>query len=809
VTTILAALVFMASPPVVDPGVTVVSPRHVVLAVSPGEMPSDNPENYAILSQDDPSFGQVTYPNRVFLKGLPERLVEDQGRPYPSIQKYEVILELPSPLTLGSNYQFGILDRGDDFLYVHHPDLNWSPSIKVNQVGYLPEALGRWAYVSYWLGSMPAMELTPEERRFSVFNSATGAEVLTASMQLRSPAEQRTEDAYMNNYSLANVFELNLFQLVNAGEFYIVWHGVGRSWPFRVGEDVYDDAFITVFKALYHQRCGTELVEPFTNFTRGDCPYADRIVRSEFDVIDGAVSPFGTLPNEATENPLDVVGGYHDAGDFDRRIQHMASVDALVDLFEIDPVRFARDDLGIPESGNGVPDVLDEALWGVEFFRLLQGNDGGVPSGVDAVGPYVYASSVLASYRYATAAAKLARAYKDWDEGVARDVLNSATRAFDWAEANRPMDWEHDTYWDAWAAAELLKTTGSGQYDQAFIDYMPFRDDDLIFSVPRFVGDAIIPPLLAYMSIERASAEHKEAVEVVLSNRSSYWLDSAQGMGYRTVKHPFASIILGSYTTPVYSGFLFRLYELFGGDDFVEWGTYTCDLSLGSNPAGYSWVTGLGSRSVERPLHLHSLSDAVEAPVPGITVYGPCGADSCLDNQGAISTARDAFLPQMADWPMGERFADVSFIPAFNEFTIQESIAPTLFAFGYLAQLDGGQRAGEASGMGGNGGAGDGGSDGGSTGMGGSAGGSNAAGGSMGGTGGASGAGGAAGAQPVDDDGGVSDDENNLDDGGVESGASSESGGCAAASNEQGVGLALILLLAIGALRRKRCHTGC
>ncbi|MEE2756242.1 MAG: hypothetical protein VYA30_06260, partial [Myxococcota bacterium] len=214
-------------------------------------------------------------------------------------------------------------------------------------------------------------------------------------------------------------------------------------------------------------------------------------------------------------------------------------------------------------------------------------------------------------------------------------------------------------------------------------------------------------------------------------------------------------------------------------------------------------------RSVERPLHLLSLIDDIDAPVPGITVYGPCGSDSCLENQGVISAVREAFIPQMAQWPMGERFADVSFVPVLNEFTLQESIAPTLFAFGYLAELDGGQRAGEQSGMGGDGGSGAGGG-GGSSGMGGSAGGSGGTGGTMGSAGGSSGAGGTAGSRPVDTDGGVLNDGDvdNLNDGGVASGTSSGSSGCAVASDEQGAVMAFIFLLAIGALRRKRCHTG-
>ena len=268
----------------------------------------------------------------------------------------------------------------------------------------------------------------------------------------------------------------------------------------RVGDNVFDDAFKQAFKALYHQRCGIELTADYTVFTRGVCH--DRpVTLSNFDAFDGEGSAFEGLPAEATDETVEVTGGYHDAGDYDRRIQHLAVVDALVDLYEIAPTRFALDDLEIPESGNGIPDVLDEALWGVDFFKRLQRNDGGVqpvsrrqriqmvgrPRPRMTPGPLGMRLRRVCSHRTGMRPPQQSgSAIKPWDVGIARDLLNSATRAFDWAEANRSPDWEHDTYWDAWAAVELLKTTGSGQYDQAFISYMPFRDGDLVLVYPDF-----------------------------------------------------------------------------------------------------------------------------------------------------------------------------------------------------------------------------------------------------------------------------------------------------------------------------------
>ncbi|WP_181034680.1 glycoside hydrolase family 9 protein, partial [Arthrobacter sp. 08Y14] len=127
-------------------------------------------------------------------------------------------------------------------------------------------------------------------------------------------------------------------------------------------------------------------------------------------------------------------GGYMDAGDWDRRVQHLAISDAFLDLWEHLPQEKRALDLGIPKSGevlplpgyaglDGVSDLIHEAVWNIDFYRRLQMPDGRVRGGVESAGHplpgttsylehqpvYAYAPDVVSTYRYAASSARLSR----------------------------------------------------------------------------------------------------------------------------------------------------------------------------------------------------------------------------------------------------------------------------------------------------------------------------------------------------------------------------------------------------------------
>ena len=399
---------------------------------------------------------------------------------------------------------------------------------------------------------------------------------------------------------------------------------------------------------------------------------------------------FGPLQAQATLATVDGLwGGYHDAGDYDKRIEHLRVVDDLVDLREMFPGRFDQDDLGLPESNNGVPDLLDEALWAIALYEKLQGPDGGVRAGVETTGYpgwdempeddhnhawYAYAPDPHSTYRFAGAAAKLARQILAYDPAKGSELLARAQSAWGWAEAHRDKPYSL-AFLDAYAAAELFKTTGDPAYQTAYAAYAPK-------SLGDWDGDEAVPALWAWATSDGAGSA---AAAALLIGRADSWVARGAKAGFRFVKHPYAPMGWGSGSIPKQADVLFRAHWLTGTQSYLQYGATTVDGTLGNNAMGLSYVTGVGAMAVERPLHTPSMADGIDAALPGLTVFGPAKMESSGGIQGAVI---GAYEPAITSWPMAERFADVGFSPVVNEFTVHESIGPTALAFGYLAELD-------------------------------------------------------------------------------------------------------------------------
>ena len=695
----LALALVIAAPMQVHEAVHPVSPRHLVVRLDASAEPGSLRDGWTLSSDDDPAYAVAQPPDGVALKRWAADLDPDGGWPYPNTPAWEVVLALPERLTPGATYLIDHAAGAGRWELEFEPTRTWTPALAVNQVGYVTAAPARYAYASYWVVDLDPVVVRPGEGAFAVVDEATGEEVHVGTLGLRLAHDQATEDAYGTNYSRANVYEAALGPLAHAGTYHVVWKGVGRSPPFVVAEGIYDAPFRAVFRALYHQRCGTALTAELTRWTHPAC-HTQPVVLSDWD-LHSEGSPFDQLPAHATGQEVQVRGGYHDAGDYDRRIPHLVVVDALVDLYDLFPERFARDDLGLPESGNGVPDVLDEAVWALDLYAQLQDESGGVRGGVETTGHpggwdvppeedtqttwYAYGIDPRSSYRFAGGSAKLAGALAGTaGADHAAEWLERARRAFAWAEAHRPAD---GVGWlDAYAAAELLKATAEAEFDLAFQQRGPFSNGDVSFSLADWDSDEVVPALFAYVRAPAATEPYRSAARRVLVQRADAMLRAAQGTGHRLVKHPYAPVGFGSLTTPRGAGLLFRMHALTGAPAYLEWGMHTCDVTLGANAAGRSWVTSLGSSPVARPLHLPSMTDGVDEPVPGLTVYGPSRAE---ESAGVMGAALAALEPPADAWPLAERYVDVAYVPGYSEFTVHESIAPTVFAFGYLARLAG------------------------------------------------------------------------------------------------------------------------
>jgi hypothetical protein len=157
------------------------------------------------------------------------------------------------------------------------------------------------------------------------------------------------------------------FSTTNAPSDYFVLDETAnvRSPVFRISNDVYRKVLQAAMHMFYMQRDGTTK----------DAQYAGAAF---VDTLEHGNDATCTLYNGTTQK--DVHGGWWDAGDQNKYTNWAASdVIQMLRAYVENPAAFG-DDTNIPESGNGVPDVLDEAKWELDFLARMQNSDGSVLS---------------------------------------------------------------------------------------------------------------------------------------------------------------------------------------------------------------------------------------------------------------------------------------------------------------------------------------------------------------------------------------------------------------------------------------------
>ncbi len=158
------------------------------------------------------------------------------------------------------------------------------------------------------------------------------------------------------------------------GEYYLYLPALDiRSYGFRVADDTYNVVGAASVKAYYFQRCNHDKALPFASdallgFPGNGGQWVDGACHSG-----DAHAPAG--PGSADNGVLDVHGGWHDAGDYQKTLWGRG-VPQMLFAYEVNPTAWPDGQLHIPESGNGIPDILDEARWELDFYVRMQRPDG-------------------------------------------------------------------------------------------------------------------------------------------------------------------------------------------------------------------------------------------------------------------------------------------------------------------------------------------------------------------------------------------------------------------------------------------------
>ncbi|HEX7095141.1 MAG TPA: cellulase N-terminal Ig-like domain-containing protein, partial [Acidimicrobiales bacterium] len=373
----------------IAPGVDVLHRRDTVVGYPLDAERLRDPSRYSI-SSDDAAIGDGARPMGVEIVTRPTGVAETaSGEVSPAV--HDIYLRLPAPAKAGSRYDITFPDNVVAPLHFElDPHRSRSFAVHANQVGYRPSDPLKVAYVSAWNGQEIPL---PAPLAFSVVDADDGHVVLEGTSRARTAGADG--ELFQGDLTGTSVQELDFSSLDEPGTYRVCVDTLGCSFDFVISEEsTWRRVAVAVARAMYHQRSGTALGQPYTSVERPRGFHPDdgievRQAQASAAEIDAANESddggFGTLVESGTDEIVPQAwGGHFDAGDWDRRIQHLAFLRAALDLVEQYPDTWEALELDIPESGDAVPDVIDEGLWDLDLYRRLQMPDGAIRGGIES-----------------------------------------------------------------------------------------------------------------------------------------------------------------------------------------------------------------------------------------------------------------------------------------------------------------------------------------------------------------------------------------------------------------------------------------
>lgn len=566
------------------------------------------------------------------------------------------------------------------------------PLVRVNQHGYLPKAV-KWAAVVSESAEPLAWELLDAAGK----TVAKGKTIpLGEDLSSRDPLHRIDFSSYEK--------EGEGFVLRVGGA------GGAESFPFDIKKDLYHALSKDAMRYFYLNRAGVALDESLAGAWAHGPWYAS----------DDSVEPFSGPDSFGVLWPkrdyvLNAGKGWFDAGDYGKYVVNGGIATwTLLNLYERNPTQFPDGSLAIPEAGNKIPDVLDEARWEMDFMLGMQ-----VPEGHGQAGmvhhklhepvwspiPYkpaervtdrfAFVPSTAATLNLAASAAQMARLIKAFDADYSARCLEAAERAWKAAKENPEFKYGRipgngggnyddfyleDEYY--WAAAELFITTGKAVYKEEIAKAL--KSDKVLAASsapngPMYWGGV---STLAHLSLMlngetlASDAEGKATLaklsSLVMAGADRY-LAQIKEEGYLVPMFEYewgsTSSVLNKIMLMAYA------YDATGKKSYLDGLTMSADYLLGRNALCKSFVAGYGENPIHYPHHRYWADDedgGFPPPPPGALSGGP--------NEKASDEATAFMVQKMA---RSKRYADDIRSYSTNEVAINWN-APLAWVSSYL-----------------------------------------------------------------------------------------------------------------------------
>jgi endoglucanase len=489
-------------------------------------------------------------------------------------------------------------------------------NIRINQCGYYPQA------------TKIALVIWTNDSTFEVLDTRDSSVVFSGNLSKKMYYPDAGDSLRQADFS----------SLATPGTYCIRIPGKGISMPFEISKQVLRKVAYGSLKSFYFQRCSYELKAEYAGLWARKAGHPDTSC-----IYHASTGRTGKAPSPK---------GWYDAGDFGKYVVNAGiTVANLLQFYELYSWYFPDSSLIIPESGNGINDLLDEVKFELDWLRTMQDTDGGVfhkittPSfpgfimpDADKTQRYFVGKTTAPTLDFAAMMAMAGRIYKPFDSVYAIECTEMAKKAWAWATLNPNKAFTNPTnptnttditintgeYGDGsfsdefiWAASELLITTK----DSAYYKYLMSKKNSLTYAIPGW-------PNVLGLGLQSLATIPNIFDATQLTKIKNSIISKAKNLKSEIVANPARITNTGYYwgCNGAYAqtgvGLVYG-YLLSKDTSYLRCAGELLDYELGKNATAYSYFSFYGKKTMMDPHHRASFSDKVRQPIPGFLAGGP------------------------------------------------------------------------------------------------------------------------------------------------------------------------------------------
>ena len=678
---------------------------------------------WKVSSTDDKSFGTKGV-EAVWRKSKPMHIAHNHEMEC----DHTLFIKLPQSMRQGCTYTVDIPSTsGSDVSQASIRFDIWnsfSEAVHVNILGYTPSESVKSADLYLWLGDGGERNYKSfEGNKVYLYNVNTGKSSRVGQVRFWKNRQESEKEAGRKDLTGSDVWNID-FTGSKPGTYRLVVEGVGCSMDFEIRDDIYFQPFRYSVRGYYYMRLGEPLDTPrvvpvprqprfvaeedpvgLTVYLTDLTPWHPDWRRMGGDVWDephfkpALSSGFWShrLPGNPT-NP-NVKGGHSDAYDWDRHLAHVSNIYDMLLPYILTDGRISDDDLGIRESGNGIPDIIDEARNEVDFFLSIRDGEGysqGItnPSKEWTV-MFQAGCTSMAAWANAANCAMLAYALRiAGNEELSNYYTDESVKAFKYAsrQENQQLDDTQDIGsasirgrdFRQMAAAYLYNVTGDSQWEEIMAEESMIKDGNSdIFDKGRKPYYQIWA-VAAYLS-----CPHERHFMELYANMKSSVNSHAErnNLQYMSLRPSRRVANDGRWQTSENLHLVMMAHYIADNASRkaqLEHAMYTeAGWGLGRNPSNTVEMTGLGQRHIT-DCYTTGHNDGVAGVHPGQTPFNGTETWSVGDGGDARLILARCYPEWNSGWPRQESFFNQRYFWVNGEFTPRETMRGKMALLGYL-----------------------------------------------------------------------------------------------------------------------------